>query len=106
MENAMESAVENIEQAIRRTIESVERRIANHNVCIHRQRDVIAQRAKNGHAHSLREAQAELKIMLAQWDRMRAELEEARQRLLGPVEPFDQSAIDGAMNKVVQVYAP
>jgi hypothetical protein len=102
----MESAVENVEQAIRRTIEVGELRIAHQDVSIHRQRRLIAQLAKTGHTQSLREAQAELKTMLAQWDQMKAGLEDARRRLLGPIELFDRGAVDGIMNKAVSAHAP
>jgi molecular chaperone GrpE (heat shock protein) len=106
MENAMANATENAEQAIRRTIEVGELRIAHQDVSIHRQRGLIAQLAKTGHTQSLREAQAELKNMLAQWEQLKADVENARQRLLGPIELFDQGAIDGIMNTAVVAHAP
>jgi len=86
--------MENTEQAIRRGIETVERRIADHDVCIYRQRALIAQLAKNGHEPTLWQAQAELKTMLERWERMRADLENARQRLLERIEPVDQAVMD------------
>ena len=101
----MENALENIEQAIRRTIEVVELRIAHQDVSIHRQRDLIAQLAKTGHVESLREAQAELKNMLAKWEQMKADLDDARRRLLGPIEVLDQGAMGAANNKAVRPYA-
>jgi hypothetical protein len=86
--------MENTEQAIRHTIGTVERQIADQDVCIHRQRAAIAQFAKTGDGRALWQAQAELKTMLEQWERMRADLENARQRLLERIEPVDQIVMD------------
>ena len=58
--------MENTEQAIRRIIATVERRISEQDVCIHRQRASISQFAKDGDARALWQAQVELKTMREQ----------------------------------------
>jgi len=86
--------MENTEQAIRFIIGTVERRISEQDVCIHRQRASISQFAKDGDERAVWQAQAELKIMLDQWEEMRADLENARQRLLERIDPVDQYVMD------------
>jgi molecular chaperone GrpE (heat shock protein) len=94
MENIEENIEENTEQALRHTIGTVERRIAEQDVHIHRQRASISQLAKAGDERALRQAQAELKTMLERWEQMRADLENARQRLLERIDPVDQDVMD------------
>ena len=86
--------MENTERAIRLTIGTVERRLCELDVCIHRQRASISQFAKAGDERAVWRAQAELKVMLDQWEEMRADLENARQRLLERVDPVDQYVMD------------
>jgi molecular chaperone GrpE (heat shock protein) len=86
--------MENTEQAIRRIIATVERRMSEQDVCIHRQRASISQFAKDGDAPALWQAQAELKTMLERREELRAELENARQRLLERVDPVNQYVMD------------
>jgi molecular chaperone GrpE (heat shock protein) len=86
--------MENTEQAIRHIIGTVERRMSEQDVCIHRQRASISQFAKGGDARALWQAQAELKTMLERREEMRADLENARQRLLERIDPVDQYVMD------------
>jgi molecular chaperone GrpE (heat shock protein) len=86
--------MENTEQAIRHTIGTVERWMSEQDVCIHRQRASISQFAKDGDARALWQAQAELKTMLERREELRAELENARQRLLERIDPVNQYVMD------------